>query len=529
MSELASLEAKFASMSPADLAQADKELLAATGDMRWIPNPGPQTEAYLSQADQMLYGGEPGGGKSDLVLGLAFNQHKRALIMRRQYTHLTAIIDRMIQLNGGRQGYNGSPPPSLKHARGTIQLGAAQKIGDEQDFQGQARDLLAIDEATQFSEGQVRMLMGWVRSEDPKQRCRTVLATNPPLTSEGFWVIKMFAPWLDETYPNPARPGELRWVVTDEDGDRWVDGPAPVMVLKGGVEKLVQPMSRTYIPSSVNDNPFYVKSGYQKQLDALPEHIRAVLMGGFKASLQDGKNQIIPTAWLRAAQERWTAQRPEGVPMCALGVDVSGGGTDPMILSPRYDGWFAPLVEVPAKSIPKGKESTFAFASILTNRRDNALVVLDMGGGWGSGCYQLLSEGNLPVYPYKGAEKSHAKTKDNQLGFFNVRSEALWRFREALDPDQPGGSPIALPPDQELIADLAAPCLDMEFRGGIKAESKEDVCARLGRSTNKGDAAMMAWYKGPKAMSHWNEWQRSPLGRRGALPRVVMGRQHVRR
>jgi hypothetical protein len=24
-------------------------------------------------------------------------------------------------------------------------------------------------------------LMGWVRSEDPDQRCRTVLATNPPV------------------------------------------------------------------------------------------------------------------------------------------------------------------------------------------------------------------------------------------------------------------------------------------------------------------------------------------------------------
>jgi hypothetical protein len=39
----------------------------------------------------------------------------------------------------------------------------------------------------------------------------------------------MFAPWLDDRYPYPAKPGELRWVVSDENGkDRWVDGPAVV-------------------------------------------------------------------------------------------------------------------------------------------------------------------------------------------------------------------------------------------------------------------------------------------------------------
>lgn len=531
MSDLATLEARFASMPKEDLARVDQDIIAATGDMLWIPNPGPQTDAYLSEADVMLYGGEPGGGKTDLVLGLAFNEHKRSLIMRRQYTDLDGIIERMQELNGGSAGFNGSPPPSLKHARGIIQLGAAKSVGDEKSFQGKPRDLLAIDEATQWAEIQVRTLMGWVRSEDPNQRCRTILATNPPLTSEGLWVIKMFAPWLDETFPNPAVPGELRWVVVDDDGDRWVDGPAEVMAKIEGVDTLVQPISRTYIPSSVRDNPFLMRSGYQKQLHALPPQLRSILLGGFKASFKDAENQIIPTAWIREAQARWTPYPPENIPMCAVGADMSGGGDDPMVLSPRHDGWFAKLTLIPAKDIPKGKESTFAFAAILTNRRDGALVVLDMGGGYGSGCYQLLDEAQMPVYPYKGAGKSTGKTKDGKLGFFNIRSEALWRFREALDPDQPGGSPIALPPDPELVADLTAPRLDLEFRGGIKAESKEDVIKRLGRSTNKGDAAMMSWFQGPKMATHSRQWYGAggDQGRGRRTPQVVMGRQHVRR
>jgi hypothetical protein len=522
--ELAELERVFATKTPAELARIDAELIALTGKMRWVPNPGPQTDAYFSKADVILYGGEPGGGKTDLVLGLAFNEHKRALIMRRQYTDLGSIIDRLLAINGGKEGFNGSPPPSLKRPGLSIELGAAAKLGDEFHWIGRARDLLAIDEATQFAEQQVRLLMGWVRSEDPKQRCRVILATNPPLTSEGLWVIKMFAPWLDETFPQPAKPGELRWVVTDDDGDRWVDGPDPVMAHIDGTEKLVTPLSRTYIPSSVKDNPFYVKSGYQKQLDALPAPIRRILMGGFKASFTDAENQIIPTAWIREAQSRWTERPPMDVPMCAIGVDPSGGGTDPMVLAPRHDGWFAKPIVVAAKTIPQDKIGSFTAARVVTERRDRALIVLDMGGGYGSACFGILRENEIDVYPYKGAEKSSRRTSDKQLGFFNVRSEALWRLREALDPDQPGGSIIALPDDPELVADLTAPRLDLSYTG-IKAESKEDICQRLGRSTNKGDAVMMAWYQGPKALHTMVRSGEHGTSRRHE-PKVVMGRHH---
>jgi len=40
----------------------------------WKPFPGPQTEAYLSQADILLYGGAAGGGKTDLLLGVMYHE-----------------------------------------------------------------------------------------------------------------------------------------------------------------------------------------------------------------------------------------------------------------------------------------------------------------------------------------------------------------------------------------------------------------------------------------------------------------------
>src|SRR3546814_8203497 len=97
------------------------------------------------------------------------------------------------------------------------------------------------------------------------------------------------------------------------------------------------------------------------------------------------------------------------------------------------------------------------------------------------------------------------------LGFYNKRSETIWRFREALDPSQPGGSPIALPPDPMLVADLTAPTFTVPPRG-IKVESKEDVCKRLGRSTDRGDAVVMAWSAGlktPNIAGGWKEYGRN--------------------
>jgi hypothetical protein len=59
------------------------ETLEATKHMRFVPLPGPQTEAYLSQADILLYGGQAGGGKTGLLVGLA-QEHENSIIFRRE-------------------------------------------------------------------------------------------------------------------------------------------------------------------------------------------------------------------------------------------------------------------------------------------------------------------------------------------------------------------------------------------------------------------------------------------------------------
>jgi hypothetical protein len=127
-------------------------------------------------------------------------------------------------------------------------------------------------------------------------------------------------------------------------------------------------------------------------------------------------------------------------------------------------------------------------------------VVVDVGGGYGGAVIQRLDDNEIPHHGFNGARKSMAKTKDGKLGFYNKRAEVWWRMREELDPDQEGGSVIALPPGAEVRADLAAPQWKLTTQG-IQIESKDDIRKRLGRSTGKGDVVVMCLVEGQSVIT----------------------------
>lgn len=187
--------AKLQDMPASERAGVVESALRLTSGFRWAPLPGPQLEAFFSPADLLYYGGQGGGGKSDLLIGLGLTQHRSSLIMRRQYVDLSALTDRALAVYGSRKGFSGAPPPRLTTDDGNVvDFGAASKPGDEQSWQGRPHDFLGVDEACQMQEGQVRYLMGWVRTTVKGQRTRVVFASNPPLTAEGEWLTRMFAP-----------------------------------------------------------------------------------------------------------------------------------------------------------------------------------------------------------------------------------------------------------------------------------------------------------------------------------------------
>lgn len=460
---------------------------------------------------------------TDLEIGLALTQHRSSLILRRTNREVGGLVERMSEILKTRDGFN-SQTGKWRYGDRVIELGGCQLEEDKQKYKGVARDLYCFDEVSDFTQTQYEFIIGWNRSANPEQRCRVVAAGNPPTRPEGIWVLKRWAAWLDPTNYRGrlAEPGELRWYTTDPSSGEEieVDGPGPHLI----AGEYVHARSRTFIPATLNDNPDLRETNYQASLDSLPAELRAAYRdGNFSTVLADDPYQIIPTEWVTAAQSRWEPRPPVGIPMCAIGADIAIK-KDFFVLAPRHDSWFAPLVKIKGQDTADPKQMA---GNIMAVRRDGALVIVDAGGGWGTDCYGHLIANGIDAVSYMGVKATHKKDKDNKFKFSNVRTEALWRMREALDPSQPGGSQIALPPSSSLKADLCAPSYSVKGQGAdavIVAESKEKVKERLGRSTDEGDAVIMSWYKGLKQHNIAGGW--ADLDRNKRIPVVNRGRRY---
>ena len=501
----------LATAARADLVRLLQRELASP----WLPDPrnGPQCKAYWSAADLTLYGGAAGGGKTSLLVGLALTQHSRSVIFRRQATELGDVAEYLLKTAGSREGWNGQDK-TLRLPNRLIELGHLEKPGSELAWQGGlGHDGIFFDEGAQLQKQKVQFVLGWLRSTDPTQRCRAVIASNPPTTDEGAWLVEWFAPWLDPGFPKPAIGGSLRWAVTapNAEGDTiWVEDASPVIFeaekayrkatldeIAALDERIVRPLSRTFIPSQLADNPFLANTGYRAQLQSLPEPLRTQLLtGDFLAGRKDHESQLIPTAWIDAAMARWKATPPHGAKMTAMGVDVAQGGDDQTIIACRYGGWFSHLVKKPGAEC---RDATQVAAAILTARRDQCPVIVDAGGGFGTDAIGLLERQGIPCTGYLGIRPSNATTREGRLKFRNRRAEDWWKLREELDPNQEHGSAIALPPDPQLRADLSSVRIkDMSLQG-IQLELKSDVKKRLGRSPDAADAVVMCLTEGSRA------------------------------
>nr|DAO55116.1 MAG TPA: large terminase [Caudoviricetes sp.] len=494
----------------AQMTDAEREEVAQLSQFlpRWMPLPGPQALAYTSQADIIGYGGAAGGGKTDLACGKALTQHRQIMILRREATQLTGIIDRLRALVGNSDGYNGAEKIWRMADGRQIEFGSVPNAGDWTKYQGRPHDLLVFDEAANFRELDARALLGWLRSTDPNQKCQALLTFNPPTTVEGRWVMDFFAPWLDRKFPNPAKPGELRYCATIAGRDVWVeDGRAFVLVDGARVydfdpgdyqaEEIIKPLARTFIPARVTDNPHLVNTGYMATLQALPEPLRSqMLHGDFSAGISDDPWQVIPTAWVEAAMARW--RRPDVLPaMDSMGVDVARGGKDETIIARRHGMWFDEPLAYPGKETPNGPATAGLVISAL---RDRAPIHVD-GIGVGAAVYDFLQGAGQQAISVNVAEKATRRDKSGRLTFKNLRSQLWWMMREALDPDANNG--IALPPDKRLLADLCAPCWRMQ---GVEVyvESREDIVKKLGRSPDYASAYCLALLDTPKIHEFMN-------------------------
>lgn len=473
----------------------------------WLPIPNsPQEMAYHSEADELFYGGAAGGGKTDLLVGLAGFSHHHSVVFRQVFPSVRAIIERSREVynsqgdSHAKDSYNESTHIWRLTSGRLVEFASCQHEKDKEAQRGRPRDMYGFDEITEFSESQYRFITAWNRSTyidretGRKQRCRVVATGNPPSTSDGEWVVAYWGPWLDEghaLYPTP--PGEIRWVARIKDKDVWFlpsaierDQDGRAWVVMG--EQRYRARSRTFIPAKLTDNPHLADTDYAATIDSLPEPLRSQMRDGlFNVDRAADPWQVIPTAWVKAAQKRWREREQPDTPMTALGGDIAHGGKDKTVLAYRYDTWFAPLEKYPGAATQTGQA---AAALILTALGDVSGVIPNVDAiGYGASCVDALRSMDHAVNAVNVAEGSSARDRSGKFGFINLRAELFWKMREALDPES--GDDLALPDDTELLADLCSARWELKARG-IQVESKPDIKARIGRSPDCGDAVLLA-------------------------------------
>ena len=208
------------------------------------------------------------------------------------------------------------------------------------------------------------------------------------------------------------------------------------------------------------------------------------VLGEFAAADEEA---MIPLAWIEAANERWHEWREMGAArgtLTAVGVDVGRGG-DKTVLALRFD-------EVVSELRRHGQADTMVTAGMVEGilKAWGGKAVVDVIG-IGAGVVDYLRHQGKLVEAFNAAERSDLKDRSGELGFVNRRSAGWWNLRELLDPAN--GERAALPPDDRLTGDLTAPHWRIVAGGKIQVESKDEIRVRLGRSTDDGDAVMMAF------------------------------------
>ena len=373
----------------------------------------------------------------------------------------------------------------------TLEFGAVQYEEDKENYQGQAHDLKAFDEITQFTETQYLYLTAWNRSAVKGQRSRIVCTGNPPQYESGQWVIERWRRMArSETSDNPAQPGELRWyTMIDGEEQEYPDGTP---FIHNGEE--IKPKSRTFIPASLSDNAFLRETDYRARLQTLPEPLRSQLLyGNFQIGFQDHAFQVIPTEWVYAAMQRRTkgSTRPE----CTAHIVGCRCCSWRRGSNHHHEG-FRRLDRRDCET-PRCSPHLTAILSRITlprNTKDNAIINID-SIGIGASPFDILNSRECMGCLSGGinaGERSEVRDKTGEFGFANKRAEMWWRLREMLEPGS--GRELVLPDDRELIGDLCAPRWKPTSQG-IQIESKDDIKKRLGRSTDCGDALVMALHE----------------------------------
>ncbi|MEG1548318.1 MAG: phage terminase large subunit [Clostridia bacterium] len=267
-----------------------------------VPNPR-QAEFFCSKARHTAYGGARGGGKSwamrrKLVLLCLYYSGLNCLLLRRTLPELREnhVIPLLKELKDVAQ-YN-STERVFRFLNGSrIKLGYCDGENDVYQYQGQEYDVVGMEEATHFTEEQMRFLTTCNRTVRMDFSPRMYYTCNPGNVGHG-WVKRLF---IDKRYHDGENPDDY-----------------------------------AFIPARVWDNHVLMSADpdYVRQLRSLPEDLRRAYLDGdwdvhagqyfreFSRDMHVIAPVRIPAWWKRFRSMDWGYNDP----CCVLWHAVDGDG-----------------------------------------------------------------------------------------------------------------------------------------------------------------------------------------------------------
>lgn len=215
---------------------------------------------------------------------------------------------------------------------------------------------------------------------------------------------------------------------------------------------------------------------------------------------QQASDTLIPMDHIEQAMSREVPDSPSEV----LGVDVAWAGDDTSVIA-RMKG--RKILDLEQYSGTDPMELADKVDRYLADGKATAFID---SIGIGAGVYSREKQRERKVHAFIASESAIGKHEGKEASdhFQNLRAQAAWALREALDPKNPLA--IALPRDSDLQAEMAA----ITYRtnsttGKIQLMPKEEMKKALGYSPDRFDAVVMAnWGQCGKAVTSipWSDW-----------------------